>query len=233
MVLALSKRGINSGGEMRELRTHGTRSMLLIAFMAAGCRGNVEDDKGAPTAEQQPPAAVPAPATTPATTTPDSLTGIRFLVDISERKLYVLRGQDTLRSEPVAVGKPSHPTPAGEWKINRVDWNPDWTPPPGEDWTEDKEPQPPGAAKNPMGRARLVFNPPYTVHGTKENDSLGDNVSHGSIRVANSAVLQLGRLVMEAGGAPQPESFYQQVAANRTSMRQVDIPNPIPITVTK
>ena len=217
---------------MREVRNRRTLAVAVVAMLAVGCKVNVEDDKAAAPAQTPAPAPAPAPST-PVPATPDSLTGVRFLVDISERKLYVLRGQDTLRTEPVAVGKPDHPTPTGEWKINRVDWNPDWTPPPGQDWTEDKEPQPPGAAKNPMGKARLVFNPPYTVHGTKEAASLGDNVSHGSIRVANTAVVELGRLVMEAGGAAQPESFYQQVAANPTAMRQVDIPNPIPISVTK
>jgi lipoprotein-anchoring transpeptidase ErfK/SrfK len=221
---------------MRELRIHHALLIILSAFSAAACRAKMNEDNDTAPAQAQAPAPAPAPVapSTPATAiVPDSLNGIHFVVDISERKLYVMRNDDTLRTEPVAVGKPSHPTPTGEWKINRVDWNPDWTPPPGEDWTEDKEPQPPGAAKNPMGRARLVFNPPYTVHGTKEHDSLGDNVSHGSIRVANAAVVELGRLVMAAGGAAQPESFYQDVTANRTTMRQIDIPNPVPITVRK
>ena len=212
-------------------------AVAAVGIVGAGCRVVDNDADTPPAAETQQPASAPpvAPAPGPATTAtvPDSLNGIHFVVDISDRKLYVVRGQDTLRREPVAVGKPSHPTPTGEWKIDRVDWNPDWTPPPGEDWTEDKDPQPPGGKLNPMGRARLVFNPPYTVHGTKERASLGDNVSHGSIRVANEAVVQLGRMVMEAGGAAQPENFYQEVSANRTTMKQIPIPNPIPITVQK
>ena len=161
----------------------------------------------------------------------DSLSGLHFVVDISDRKLYVLRGQDTVRTEPVAVGMEDHPTPTGEWRIHRVDWNPDWTPPPGQDWTEDKEPQPPGAPANPMGRARLVFQMPYTIHGTKENASLGKAVSHGSIRVANTAVVELGHMLMDAAGAQKPETFYQDVATNRKEMRQVDLPNPVPIKV--
>lgn len=199
---------------------------VACSFLTACVVADESDDDAAQTAQQPP--APPAPTTPPV---PDSLRDLRFVVDISERKLFVLRGQDTMRTHPVAVGTEEHPTPTGEWAFHRVDWNPDWTPPPDEDWTEDKEPQPPGSPENPMGHARLVFQMPYTIHGTKERQSLGKAVSHGSIRVGNDVVVQLGRLIMEAGGAPRPESFFQQVAANRTKMEQVEIPRPVPIVV--
>ena len=203
--------------------------MLLPLFacgLLAGCQvGDDTDAAEAPVtqapAAPAPPAAPPAPETT----------GLRFIVDISDRQLYVLDGQDTLRREPVAVGMEDHPTPTGSWTIDRVDWNPDWTPPPGEDWTEDKEKQPPGSPENPMGRARLIFNPPYSIHGTKDRASLGTNESHGSIRVANEAVKVLGRMVMEKGGATKPESFFTDVESNRKEMQQVPIPRPVPITI--
>jgi hypothetical protein len=82
-----------------------------------------------------------------------------------------------------------------------------------------------------MGRARLVFQMPYTIHGTREKQSLGTAQSHGSIRVANEAVVELGRMIMEEGGAAKPESFYMEVVNNRKEMRQVEIPNPIPIVI--
>jgi lipoprotein-anchoring transpeptidase ErfK/SrfK len=210
------------------------RSYYALALAAAviGCTVDdaTEEETPAPAPVSQP-AATPAPATPTMPAGPDSLAGLHFIVDISDRKLYVLSAQDTLRTEDVAVGTQKHPTPTGEWTINRVDWNPDWTPPPGEEWTEDKEPQPPGSPENPMGRARLVFQPPYTIHGTKERQSLGKAASHGSIRVANEVVVQLGRMIMAAGGAPKPESFFQEVQANRKEMHKVDIPRPIPIRV--
>ena len=203
--------------------------LLMVSMAAVGCVVEDSSDTDQPQSQQTAPA--PPPTTMPAPPPVDSLSGLHFVVDISDRKLYVLRGQDTVRTEPVAVGMEDHPTPTGDWRIHRVDWNPDWTPPPGQDWTEDKEPQPPGAPANPMGRARLVFQMPYTIHGTKENASLGKAVSHGSIRVANTAVVELGRMVMEAAGAQKPETFYQEVANNRKEMRQVDLPNPVPIKV--
>ena len=55
----------------------------------------------------------------------------------------------------------------------------------------DREPQPPGDPDNPMGRARLVYQMPYTIHGTDNLDSLGQAVSHGSIRLANEHVIPL------------------------------------------
>ncbi len=155
---------------------------------------------------------------------------LRFEVSRSERRLHVYRDDELIRSHDVAVGQPEWPTPTGEWRIFRVDWNPDWTPPEGE-WAEDDTYQPPGAPGNPMGRARLVYNPPYAIHGTEELESLGQAASHGSIRVANEVAIELGRLLMEEGGAPRDESWHQEVLDNPTDMRQIDLPNPVPIRV--
>ena len=49
-----------------------------------------------------------------------------------------------------------YPTPVGRWHFQRVDINPDWTPPDSE-WAEKEEAKQPGEEDNPMGRARLVF----------------------------------------------------------------------------
>ena len=209
---------------------HHSNSLRRIAVAALCCTSAacvVGDESDTEPNQTEAPAAS-TPATAPAPQTPPDLA---FIVDISDRKLFVLRGQDTVKVADVAVGMADHPTPTGDWHINRVDWNPDWTPPPGEEWTEDKDPQPPGAAANPMGRARLVFEPPYSIHGTKDRASLGTAESHGSIRVANEVVIELGKMVMEAGGASRPETFHQQVAADRTKMEQITIPNPVPIKV--
>ncbi|WP_207492693.1 L,D-transpeptidase [Aridibaculum aurantiacum] len=73
---------------------------------------------------------------------------IRLELFISERKVHVLRGSDTLRSYPIAVGKSTHPTPTGEFKIHQIDWNPDWTPP-DSDWSKDEDYTPPGHKDNP------------------------------------------------------------------------------------
>lgn len=155
---------------------------------------------------------------------------IRFEVSVSERKLYVYRGEERIRTHAVAVGEPDYPTPRGKFRIYQVDWNPDWNPPEGE-WAREFEYKAPGDPENPMGRARLIFRPPYTIHGTRDLGSLGKAASHGSIRVANDVAMALARLVMEHGGASRPESWYEEARANPKEMRSVALPKPVPLTI--
>ena len=63
----------------------------------------------------------------------------------------------------------------------------------------------PGDPENPLGRAQLVYSPPNTIHGTNAPESVGQAVSHGSIRVTNEVAMELAREVMEAGGAGRDE----------------------------
>jgi len=69
------------------------------------------------------------------------------------------------------------------------------------------------------------------VHGTNDPSSIGKAVSHGSIRMANADIIKLARRVMEMAGAPKDDSFYQQVAQNRTQKVIVDLPQRVPIRV--
>ncbi len=155
---------------------------------------------------------------------------VRFVVDLSDRQLRILQGDRVLRTERVAVGSEEYPTPVGRWHFQRVDINPDWNPPNSE-WAEEREPKQPGEADNPMGRARLVYNADYTIHGTEESASLGTNQSHGSIRVANAAVLELARLLLQAGGAWEGNDWFNRMAAEPTRMHRIDLQSPVEITV--
>ncbi|MFN3945078.1 MAG: L,D-transpeptidase [Allosphingosinicella sp.] len=155
---------------------------------------------------------------------------LRFVVDRSERKLYVRRGDEVIRTHPVAVGKSGHATPLGSWAFHQVDINPDWTPP-DSDWSRDAEYTPPGHADNPMGRARLIFNRPYSIHGTEAEHSLGRAASHGSIRIANDVVLELAALLLREGGAWQGQSWFDAMVADPTEMHQITLDRPIPIEV--
>jgi lipoprotein-anchoring transpeptidase ErfK/SrfK len=155
---------------------------------------------------------------------------MRIEVDLDARQLYVYRGGQRVESHPVAVGSAEWPTPAGEWTIGQVVFNPEWIPP-DQEWAEDRERKDPGDPDNPLGRAQLVYSPPNTIHGTNEPESLGQAVSHGSIRVSNDVAVRLARQVMEAGGATRDESFFQRVEQDRSRRESVNIPNPIPIRV--
>jgi lipoprotein-anchoring transpeptidase ErfK/SrfK len=155
---------------------------------------------------------------------------INLTLSISQRKLFVMRGADTLRSYDVAVGQKKYPTPVGKFKIHRIDWNPEWNPSPESDWTKDKTYEPPGDPDNPMGRVRIVYKMPYTIHGTKEIHSLGKALSHGSVRMANEDVIDLAKFLMSESGTEKPEDWYETVLANPKKMVSVKLNKQIPLT---
>lgn len=152
-------------------------------------------------------------------------------VDVSERRLYVLVDNEVVDSYPVAVGKPTHPTPRGEFHIRRLVWNPRWVPP-DERWARGKKPRAPGDPQNPMGRVKIFFQPPdYYIHGTRDVDSLGEAESHGCIRMRNSDVIALARRVMANGGAARSPSWFQQVINRVRSTREVRLSDPVLVKI--
>ncbi|MBP2627945.1 MAG: hypothetical protein H6Q68_2656 [Firmicutes bacterium] len=97
-----------------------------------------------------------------------------IIVDLSDRQLYLLRNGSTINAYPIGIGKMLTPTPAGKYYIVSKVSNPGG--PFGVMW---------------MGLSR----PHYGIHGTNNPGSIGQQVSHGCIRMYNSDVLQLARLV--------------------------------------
>jgi lipoprotein-anchoring transpeptidase ErfK/SrfK len=159
------------------------------------------------------------------------LQNLRVEVDISDRKLRVFQGDQLKATHPVAVGTKEWPTPTGSWEFHRVDLNPEWVPPKDESWAAKETKQAPGSPDNPMGRARLVYRMPNTVHGTDDVASLGKASSHGSIRVANDVVLQLAEMLLKAGGAWEGPQWFQQMTGTRTEEFQIPLEQRIPIKV--
>ena len=155
----------------------------------------------------------------------------RIEVDLNARQLRVFDGPNQVGSYRVAVGSKEWPTQTGEWSITQVVWNPEWVPPKDEAWAEAKDPKKPGAPDNPLGRAQLVYDPPRTIHGTNEPQSIGKAVSHGSIRLANADVVKLARQLMEVTGVGKDESWYRRVQQRRTEKMVVDLPQRVPIRV--
>lgn len=157
--------------------------------------------------------------------------GLSFTVDRSERKLYVRQGQRLIRVHDVAVGQDRYPTPLGFWLFHQVDINPDWNPPPGRDWTRRARYTPPGHPDNPMGRARLIFDRPYTIHGTDDLASLGRAASHGSIRIANSVAIELARLLLKEGRAWRGRRWFREMLRQPTRMYPIPLARPVPILI--
>lgn len=155
---------------------------------------------------------------------------LRLEVDLSERRLNAFVDGDVVETFIVAVGKDSYPTPAGDFKIRKVIWNPSWRPPDSE-WARGKTAKPPGHPENPMKLVKMFFKEPdYYIHGTGDDDSLGHAESHGCIRMHEEDVTRLARLVMEYGGKPMPEPWYRRIFRRKTT-KVVYLAAPVPIEI--
>lgn len=202
--------------------------LLLAALALAACVRPIDDEggdsatTGATSTQNGAVVAVPqVPAADPA---------MRLEVDLVARKLYVFHNGAPGDTLSVAVGTTEWPTQTGSFRIVQVVWNPEWVPP-AEEWAKDEKPEQPGDPDNPLGQAQLVYDPPRSIHGTNEPQSIGKAASHGSIRMRNEDIVRLARHVMEAGGAQKDSSFFAQVRRNRSTKEIVDLPSPVPITI--
>jgi murein L,D-transpeptidase YcbB/YkuD len=154
----------------------------------------------------------------------------RVEVSISARQVSLYLGGERVATYRIGVGQPDWPTRTGEWSIYQIDFNPDWTPP-EEGWASDSEYKEPGHPDNPMGRVRIIYDPPRSIHGTDDEDSIGRAESHGSIRIRNEDGIELARLLMEAAGEERSSEWVDRVLADESEMVTVELSNPIPIRV--
>jgi lipoprotein-anchoring transpeptidase ErfK/SrfK len=101
-------------------------------------------------------------------------------LDLSQRRIRVLRGARTVRSFPVAVGKPGAPTPRGRFYLTAA-WHP---------------------AEALYGRWAIETSAGASItdwpgggvigiHGTNQPSLIGQAVSHGCIRMRNADVMRL------------------------------------------
>ncbi|GAB6992057.1 L,D-transpeptidase [Paenibacillus pini] len=98
----------------------------------------------------------------------------RIIVDLSDRTLYLLDGEQVVHSYPVGIGKMLTVTPTGDYKIINKQLNPG----------------------GPFGALWMGLSKPhYGIHGTNDPSSIGHEVSHGCIRMQNKDVLALSALV--------------------------------------
>ena len=151
----------------------------------------------------------------------------------TQKKILVVRvnGQDVKRYD-VAVGTPKHATPMGRFGVRHIVWNPAWVPPNAK-WSKGKQPAAPNDPKNPMKVVKLFFQEPdYYIHGTDQEDTLGAAASHGCIRMAQQDVYDLARYIMQNGGAPHSDDWYNNVI-NGTKPADVRLPKAVPLVIGK
>ena len=102
----------------------------------------------------------------------------RIVIDIPAKTLTFCYSSRVYGPYPVGLGKPSTPTPAGEWTVVEKDPNP-WWEPLGSRWM---------GLDVPWGR--------YGIHGTNAPWSIGHYVSNGCIRMHNAHVETIYPLVV-------------------------------------
>lgn len=170
----------------------------------------------------------PAAPAEPASSDPP----VRVVADLSARQLSIVQGDQVVESFPVAIGKGSKPTPTGNYTIRKIIWNPAWVPPDSK-WAKGKSPQPPGAKDNPMKLVKIFFREPdYYIHGTDALETLGEEASHGCLRMHPDDAYEVARFLMDHGGQPREESWFWRVLHFRSETKTVYLDNPIPMTVT-
>ncbi len=111
---------------------------------------------------------------------PEENTGTpRIIIDLSDHRLYLYGGNQLIKSYPVAIGKPSTPTPVAQWTIGAKYYGS-----PG---------MVTGTRKMRLFRwtgSSYVYTA-YNIHGTNQPWLIGQSVSHGCIRMYNSDVEDL------------------------------------------
>ncbi len=93
-------------------------------------------------------------------------------IDLNKRQLTFFRLDKTSKTYKVAVGRPSNPTPLGNWVIVQKSLNPG----------------------GPFGARWMRLSVPwggYGIHGTNNPNSIGKAVSHGCIRLYNEDVIEI------------------------------------------
>jgi hypothetical protein len=122
----------------------------------------------------------------------DSTPKRTIVVSLEDRKLALLEGGQVKKVYTVGVGKPSTPSPAGTFVIERRVMNPTYT--------HNGKIVPPGPG-NPVGTRWMGLSlHGYGIHGTNEPRSIGKPASHGCIRLAR----------------PDLEELYAQVSVGDT-----------------
>ena len=112
-----------------------------------------------------------------------------ILVNLPQRKLFLIRSGDLVSAYPVAPGKPAFKTPTGGFQVQQMRENPTWYVPASiqQEWARAgkvvKKAVPPGPG-NPLGGYWIGMSfPSYGIHGTNAPLSIYDFQSRGCIRM--------------------------------------------------
>jgi len=99
---------------------------------------------------------------------------------------------------PATIGSEEKPAPSGDFKVRRIDWNPDFRYDPKFHWKGVKSRRKlvikPGP-NNPVGLVWIDLTAPsYGIHGTPQPENIGKTESHGCIRLTNWDAVDLASM---------------------------------------
>jgi len=131
----------------------------------------------------------------------------RVVVSIPDRKLAVMESGRVVKTFPTAVGAPASPSPSGVFQIVNSIPDPTW-------YSKGKIVLP--GPSNPLGPHWLGLSlKGYGIHGTSNPNSIGHNASHGCIRLRNTDIRELAKMVqigdpveLHAERTPETEQIF-------------------------
>lgn len=111
-----------------------------------------------------------------------------LVLNLPSRTLEFFSAGTLVKVYPVAIGKPSTPTPLGEFAIFEKEVDPWWFPPRTGEVV-------PSGPHNPLGYRWMGFAPLYGIHGTNAPWAIGMAVSNGCVRMHEADVEELYEVV--------------------------------------
>ena len=106
----------------------------------------------------------------------------RLVVNLTQKKVRLIRNRKVAMTFPIAIGQPAYPTPTGQYEINDKQVDPTWYPP-DSPWAAELSSIPAGPG-NPLGTRWIGTSAPAIgLHGTYADYSVGTAASHGCMRM--------------------------------------------------
>jgi murein L,D-transpeptidase YcbB/YkuD len=155
--------------------------------------------------------------------------GLHLVLNVAGNRLDVYENGERTKTYRVSVGLPGYETPAGEYRIQDVIWNP-WWHPPNSEWARGRTPTAPGDPENPMGRVKLNFAPLLYIHGTPDRASLGQPASRGCVRMRNEDAIELAKLIHGHASPNVEMSLLDRLIGAPTQTRRIVLARPVRFT---
>lgn len=106
----------------------------------------------------------------------DELASPSIIINLPSRTLELFSNNNLVKVYPIAIGKPSTPSPLGSFQIINKEINPVWIHPRTGNVVS-------SGPDNPLGYRWMEFSPLYGIHGTNAPWAIGLAVSNGCIRM--------------------------------------------------